>query len=104
MSATLSADSDRRALAGAGDEGKAALDLGAVGLLPGRKLELPSQLGRILVQGETGQYSRDLEEHPARLTEVDRLEVLSVENLRDRVAPGDQVLAQPALLLGRGDG
>src|SRR5215213_2237693 len=104
MSAAAPADSNCRALAGPGDEGKAALDLGTVGLLPGRKLELPSQLGRILVQSETGRHSRDLEEHPARLTEVDRLEVLPVENLRYRVAPGDQVLAQGALLVCRGNG
>src|SRR3954470_16317980 len=99
MSAGSSAGSDRRALAGRSNEGKGALDLGAIGLLPGRKLELPSQFGRILVHGETGRHGRDLEEHPARLPEVDRLEVLPVENLGDGVAAGQQVLAQAALFL-----
>ncbi len=52
---------------------------------------------RVLVHGEAGRVGRDLEEHAAGLSEVDRMEVLSVENRGDVEAPSLGLTA-PGLL------
>ena len=60
------------------------LDLLAVGLQPGRQLEVAAELEQGLVDGEPGLVGRDLEQHAAGFTEVDRCEVLPVEDLGHR--------------------
>src|SRR5213592_1730888 len=59
-----------------------------------------------LVDGEARPDRRDLEQHPARLAEVDRLEVEAVDDRRRLPAGGDHALAPRLLvvcLAGPGD-
>ena len=73
------------------------LDGLARGLEPRRQLERAAQLQQRLVDVESGGIGRDLEQHAARLAEVDAREVLAVDDLGDVVALLDEFLA-PLLL------
>src|SRR6266581_1857820 len=71
-------------------------------LEPGRQAQHASQLLRRLVDGEARTVGRDLEQHPARLAVVDRLEVPAVDHGRDVAAGGDQLLTPRLLCVGVG--
>src|SRR5215207_7599136 len=58
----------------------------ATGLKPGRQLEVFTEVFGVLVYRETWGISGDLEQHPARLAEVDRTEVVAVQHRRNAVA------------------
>src|SRR5690348_10347679 len=69
----------------------------ATDLEPRRKAQRRAELLRRLVHSETGAVGGDLEQHAARLAEVDRLEVPAVNDRRD-VAAGGQQRTAPFLL------
>src|SRR5687768_3466411 len=54
------------------------LNLGAVRFFPRGQLEPATQIGHRLIYREAGLHGRDLEQHAARLAEVNGLEVLAV--------------------------
>ena len=67
-------------------------DLRAVRLEPGREHERLAQMVERLVGGEARPFGRELEQHAARLEEVDRLEPEPVDHLgRPAVAPSRYV-------------
>ena len=90
----------RRALTSSrGDSGiewsQARLDLGAVRLEEGRQRQPLAEVLGVLVRREAGTVGGDLEEDAARLPEVERLEVVAVDDVGDAdagrphpVAPG----------------
>ena len=71
-----------------------ALDLGARRLEPGRQHQRFAEVRRVLVDGESGAFGGDLEQHAARFLEVDRLEPEAIDDVggaaagRSRPAPG----------------
>ena len=65
----------------------------------GRMIVEPSCSTRVAVDGEAGPVVGDLEEHAAGLAEVDRVEVVAVDDARGRHAGLAQVLL-PARVLG----
>src|SRR5204862_3540686 len=82
-------------LARVGKRRKDGLDRRAQVLVVGRKRELLAEVLERLVDREAGADGRDLEQHAARLAEVDRLEVEAVDDgrrmratLRDTLLPG----------------
>ena len=86
---------------GFGDRRQHRLDLLAQVLEVRREREaLPEGLER-LVGREAGADRRDLEQHAARLAEVDRLEVEAVDHGRRPRAAFDHALAPGLVLLGR---
>src|SRR5204862_1848509 len=87
-------------LARVGKRRKDGLDRRAQVLVVGRKRELLAEVRERLVDREAGADGRDLEQHAARLAEVDRLEVEAVDDWRRMAARGDHALA-PRLLLVR---
>src|SRR6266576_4272543 len=74
------------------------LDLFAQVLEGRRQRELLAELLERLVDSEPGAERRDLEQHAARLAEVNRLEVEAVDHRRRLAAGCDHALA-PRLLL-----
>src|SRR5437016_3103768 len=85
---TNSGDTRHRPLAGAtttreAERGEARLDRRAVGLKPGRQPEPSAERVGSLIHRETRRVRRDLEQHAARLVEVDRPEVLAVQDRGD---------------------
>ena len=85
------------------DRLQAGFDLGAVGLEEGRQRESLAEVRRVLVGGEAGAVGGDLEEDAARLAEVERLEVVAVDDVGDAdarppapVAPGPCSLSSGA--------
>src|SRR5215217_221689 len=58
----------------------------AAGLEPWRQLEVFAEVFRVFVYRETWGIGGDLEQHPARLAEVDRTEVIAVLHRRNAVA------------------
>ena len=75
------------AVARVDDRAQVRLDLGAQVLVVGRQRELLAEVLERLVDGEARAQGGDLEEHPARLAEVDRLEVEAVDH-RGRLGAG----------------
>src|ERR671917_1471574 len=72
-------------------------------LEPGRKPQLLSEAFGLLIRAEAGRVGGDLEKDAAGLAEVDRTEVVAVEDGRDVVAEGRHPLAQLELPLLVGD-
>ncbi len=75
----------------------------AAGLEPGRQLEVFAEVFGVLVYREAWGISGDLEQHPARLAEVDRTEVVAVKHGRNAVAERRNLLAHRELGLLVGD-
>src|SRR6185312_3006876 len=74
-------------------------------LVVGRQRQLFAEVLERLVDGEAGADRGDLEQHAARLAEVDRLEVEAVDDRRRvRAALGDAALPLLVLLGRRGPG
>src|SRR5215472_5422550 len=69
-------------------------------LEPRRKTQRGAQILGRLVDGESRPIGRDLEKHSARLAEVDRLEVPTVDRGRHVATGGREVAAPPLLRLG----
>src|SRR5690349_18872193 len=89
----------RRLRRGRGQRAQPGLDLRAVRLQEGWQRQALTQVRWILVGGEAGAVRGDLEEHTARLAEVDRVEVEAVNHRRraqpgvlEALAPGDLLL------------
>ena len=81
------------------------LDLGAQVLEVGRQRELLAEVLERLVDGEARAQRRDLEQHPARLAEVDRPEVEAVDDRGRLGARRDRPLPPPLVLVDlRGPG
>jgi len=59
---------------------KAAHDRFSVRLVLGRQLEMGAEIGVGLVDQESGRIGRHLEQHSARLAEVDRPEVVAIHD------------------------
>src|SRR5437868_6363954 len=98
-SRAISAMRAHRSRRGGGDDGEPGLDPLPIRLLPGGELQRLSQRGERLVHGEPRLDGRQLEEHPAGLPEVDRLEVVPIQHLGHFVAQSDELLPEAALLL-----
>src|SRR3954447_26806466 len=67
-----------------------------------RDAELLAEMFGIFVDGEAGREGRDLEQDAARLAEVDRAEVVAVEDLRHIAAGLDDPAAPLPLLFVAG--
>ena len=88
-----------------GDRPQPRLDLVAQVLVVGRQRELLAQMLERLVDGEAGAERGDLEQHPARLAEVDRAEVEAVDHRGRRGAALDHASrARPRARRSRGPG
>src|SRR5581483_10007160 len=70
---------------------------------PRRQLQAASECVGVFVDGESRRDRRDLEQHAARLAEIDRREVAAVADLRHLRARRDQPFAQRELLLRAAD-
>ena len=75
------------------------LDRGTVGLQEGRQREPLAEVLGVLVGGEAGSVGGDLEEDAARLAEVERLEVVAVDDVGDADA-GRPYPVSPGAVLG----
>src|SRR4029077_17579105 len=67
-------------------------------LQPGWQFERLTQLFRRLVNGKTGRIGRQLEQHAARLTKIDGMEVAAIHHRCNVQVPVEDPLP-PALLL-----
>ena len=81
--------------------GSAAAICSRSGSSHGGSLRWRPELQQRLVDGEAGRVGGDLEQHPAGLAEVDRLEVLPVEDLGDLHAPREQLLRASCVIVAQ---
>lgn len=75
------------------------LDTVAVSFIFLGKFQLLAQVGRIFVHRKSWWIGGDLEEHTARRTEVDRVEILPVDNRSDLLARGREARTPCQLLV-----
>src|SRR5215213_6616550 len=86
-------------MSGIGDRCQTTLDVCTRRLFPGRQLQGTTEKRQVFVNGKAWLCRGDLEQHAARLAEVDRLEVAAIAHLCDPYAHLQQLRPQAQLLV-----